>query len=51
MTKNITDLYRSKNAFKKGYQPRTNIVKDENLIWLQIPTVYWLGGGAISLGY
>jgi hypothetical protein len=27
--KNIRDLYRSINEFKKGYQPRTNLVKDE----------------------
>jgi len=27
--KNITDLYRGINDFQKGYQPRTNIVKDE----------------------
>ena len=27
--KNIRDLYRGINNFKKGYQPRTNIVKDE----------------------
>jgi hypothetical protein len=27
--KNIRDLYRSTNEFKKGYQPRTNLVKDE----------------------
>ena len=27
--KNIRDLYRGINVFKKGYQPRTNIVKDE----------------------
>jgi hypothetical protein len=26
--KNITDLYRGINEFKKGYQPRTNLVKD-----------------------
>ena len=26
---NIRDLYRGINAFKKGYQPRCNIVKDE----------------------
>ena len=25
--KNIRDLYRGTNGFKKGYQPRTNIVK------------------------
>jgi hypothetical protein len=27
--KNITDLYRDISDFKKGYQPRTNVVKDE----------------------
>ena len=27
--KNIMDLYRGISDFKKGYQPRTNIVKDE----------------------
>jgi hypothetical protein len=27
--KNIRDLYRAINEFKKGYQPRTNLVKDE----------------------
>jgi hypothetical protein len=28
--KNIRDLYRGINEFKKGYQPRNNLVKDEN---------------------
>jgi hypothetical protein len=28
--KNIRDLYRSIHEFKKGYQPITNLVKDEN---------------------
>jgi len=28
-TKNVRDLYRGINDFKKGYQPRCNIVKDE----------------------
>jgi hypothetical protein len=27
--KNIRDLYRGISDFKKGYQPRTNVVKDE----------------------
>jgi hypothetical protein len=27
--KNIRDLYRGINEFKKGYQPRTNLAKDE----------------------
>jgi hypothetical protein len=28
--KNVSDLYRGINEFKKGYQPRNNLVKDEN---------------------
>jgi hypothetical protein len=28
--KNISDLYRGINEFKRGYQPRNNLVKDEN---------------------
>jgi hypothetical protein len=30
MNKNIRDLYRGINDFKRGYQPRSNLVKDEN---------------------
>jgi hypothetical protein len=29
-SKNIRDLYRGINEFKKGYQPRINVIKDEN---------------------
>jgi hypothetical protein len=28
--KNIRDLYRGINEFKKGYQPRINMVKEKN---------------------
>jgi hypothetical protein len=28
--KKIRDLYRGINGFKRGYQPRNNLVKDEN---------------------
>jgi hypothetical protein len=28
--KNIRDLYRGRNEFKRGYQARNNLVKDEN---------------------
>ena len=45
-TKNIRDLYRGISYFKRGYQPRTNIVKDEKDDWLQTPTVFWLGEAA-----
>jgi hypothetical protein len=27
--KNIRDLYRAITEFKKGYQPKTNVIKDE----------------------
>jgi hypothetical protein len=29
-SKNIRDLYRGINEFKKGYQPRINIIKNGN---------------------
>jgi hypothetical protein len=35
-------LYTGINDFKRGYQPRSNLVKDENggmVICLQIPTI------------
>jgi hypothetical protein len=28
--KNIKDLYRGINEFKRGYQPRSDLMKDEN---------------------
>jgi len=39
-TKNIRYLYRGINDFTKGYQPRTNIVKDEKVIYLQTTIVF-----------
>jgi ribosomal protein L21E len=35
--KNIRHLYRSINEFKKGYQSRINIIKDENGNFLADP--------------
>ena len=49
-TKNIRLVY-GHLYFKKGYQPKTNIVKDEKGAWLQTPTVFSLGGGTISPSY
>jgi hypothetical protein len=46
--KNIRDLYRGINEFKRGYQPRSNVVKDEKGDLVADPTVFWLGGGIIS---
>jgi hypothetical protein len=34
--KNIRDLYRGITEFKKGYQPKANLVKDERGIYLRI---------------
>jgi hypothetical protein len=35
--KNIRDLYRGITEFKKGYQPKTNLVKDEMGDLLAVP--------------
>jgi hypothetical protein len=37
--KNIRDLYRGINEFKKRYQPRFNIIKDENGNLLAVPQI------------
>jgi hypothetical protein len=47
--KSIRDLYRGISDFKKGYQPRTNIVQNDKGVWLQAPTIFWLGGGTVAL--
>ena len=41
--KNIWDLNSGISNFKKGYQPRTNMVKLRRVIWLQTATIFWLG--------
>jgi hypothetical protein len=39
--KNIRDdLYRGINNFRMSYKPRNNLVKDEMMICLQMPTVF-----------
>ena len=47
----ISEFYRGISDLKNGYQPTTNIVKDEKGDWLPTPTVFWLGGGTISLSF
>ena len=47
--KNIRDLYMGISDFKHGYQPRTNIVKDEKGVLVTDFHSIWLGGGNISL--
>jgi len=49
--KNIRDLYRGINDFKKGYQPKTYIVKDEKGDLVADSTVFWQGGKTISPSY
>ena len=41
-------MYRGISDFNKGYQPRTNIAKDEKGDLVADPTVFWLGEGTIS---
>ena len=43
-------MYRDINDFNKGYDPRTNIVKDEKGDLVAYPTVFCLGAGTMSLG-
>jgi hypothetical protein len=38
--KNIRDLCRGVNEFKKGYPPRNNLVKDENVIACGFPQYF-----------
>jgi hypothetical protein len=49
--KNIRDLYRGITEFKRGYQPRSNLVKDENGDLLADCNIVLKGGRATSLNY
>ena len=48
---NVRDFYMGIYDFKKGYQSRTIIVKDETGELVEDPTVLWPGGGNISPSY
>jgi hypothetical protein len=43
--------YKGINDFMKGYQPRTNMVKDKTGDLVIDSTEFWIGGGTISLIY
>jgi hypothetical protein len=47
--KNFRDLYRGINDFKKGHQPRTNVVKYEKGDLFADCHSIWLRGGVVSL--
>jgi hypothetical protein len=47
----IRDLCSGMNEFKKGCQTRNNLVKKRMMIYLQIPTIFRIGGKIISLNY
>ena len=49
--KNIRDLYRGISDFKKGYQPRINVVKDEKGDLVPFSHSILEGGGTISPSY
>jgi hypothetical protein len=46
----ITDLYAHINEYEKYYQSRTTFVKIRMVIYLQIPTVFWMYMGLMMLG-
>jgi hypothetical protein len=48
---NIRDLYRGITKFKKGYQPKTNLVKDERGEILRILKKFLLSGRITSVSY
>jgi hypothetical protein len=49
--KNIRDLYRGINEFKRDYQPRSNFVNMRMVICSQIPTTLLMGKKITSLSY
>jgi hypothetical protein len=49
--KNIRGLYRGISGFKNGYQPRTNIIKDQKGDLVVDSHSNWLGGGTIFPSY
>jgi hypothetical protein len=49
--KNMRDLYRGITEFKKGYQPKTNLVKMRGAIILQILKKFGLVGRITSVSY
>jgi hypothetical protein len=49
--KNIRDLYRGINGFKRGYQIRNNVVKDEKGDCLHIPIIFQIGGRTTFRSY
>jgi hypothetical protein len=49
--KNIRDLYKGINEFKRAYQHRSNLVKDENDNLLADSKTIVYGGRATSFSY
>jgi hypothetical protein len=49
--RNITNLYRGINKFKKCYRPRAKLVDIRIVACLQIPTVICIGGRITSVSY
>jgi hypothetical protein len=49
--KNIRDLYRGINESEKGYQPRSNLMKNETGDRLQMSKIFWISGRTTYLSY
>ena len=45
--KNIRDLYRGINDFKRSTSPDAIKLRMRKVTWLETPTVLWLGGGTV----
>jgi hypothetical protein len=50
-SQNIRDLYRVIIGFKRGYQPRNNLLKMKMGICFRIPTIFLIGGRTTFLSY
>jgi hypothetical protein len=51
MNENAGNMYRAINELQKCYQPWTNLIKDEEVICLQIPTKFWIHTEMTSASY
>jgi len=49
--KNVKDLYRGINGFKKDYQPRTIVVKMWRVMCWYVHTVFWMSGWVTSVSH
>jgi hypothetical protein len=49
--KKTRDLYRGIDELKKGYQPRTNVVRDKGVIYLRVLMTFLIGEKITHFSY